>query len=249
MQYWQRYVAWFDKRKPREQVGVLLAGVALAFLVAELLLINPASTRQGSAKRELSRIDLEGRAVGAQLATLQAERAADPDAQNRQRAAQLRAQLADADGKLRTRSAELVPPDKIQSVLERLLSRNGRVELVELRTLPLSSLSAEQQGPAGAPAQAPVPPAAAPVPAAAAAGTAPAPDAAATGSAPLIYRHGVEVTLRGSYFDLLAYIKDVESLPLRVYWGRMDLNATRHPMNTIRLVVYTVSLDKAWLSV
>ncbi len=241
MQYWQRYVAWFDKRKPREQVGVLLAGVALAFLVAELLLINPASTRQGLAKRELARIDLEGRAVGAQLATLQAERAADPDAQNRQRAAQLRAQLADADGKLRTRSAELVPPDKIQSVLERLLSRNGRVELVELRTLPLSSLSAEQQGPAGAPAQAPVP--------AAAAGAAPAPDAAATGSAPLIYRHGVEVTLRGSYFDLLAYIKDVESLPLRVYWGRMDLNATRHPMNTIRLVVYTVSLDKAWLSV
>ena len=243
-QYWQRYVSWFDKRKPREQVGVLVGGVALAFLVAEILLINPAQTRQGVAKRELSRMEVEGNAVGAQLSTLQAERAADPDAQNRQRAAKLRMQLADADGKLRSRSAELVPPDKIQAVLERLLSRNGRVELVELRTLPLDALSAEPQVPAAAAAGAPA--AATPAPAADAAAAA---GAAGTNAPPLIYRHGVEVTLRGSYFDLLSYIKDVESLPLRVYWGHMDLNATRHPVITIRLVIYTVSLDKAWLSV
>lgn len=242
MKYWQQYVAWFDKRKPREQVGVLVGGVALAFLVADLLLINPAQTRQVLAKRELSRIDSEGKAVGTQLATLQAEHAADPDAQNRQRAAQLRAQLADADGKLRARSAELVPPDRIQSVLERLLSRNGRVELVELRTLPLAALSADPQAPQG-PAGGQAAPAGQPP------ATAPADATAGAGAPPLIYRHGVEVTLRGSYFDLLAYIKDVESLPLRVYWGRMELAATRHPVNTIRLVVYTVSLDRAWLAV
>lgn len=235
--YWLRYVAWFDKRKPREQVGVLLAGVALAFLLMDLTLIHPAQTRQGLAKRDLSRLEMEGRAAETQLATLQAERAADPDAQNRKRAAQLRAQLGDADGKLRARSAELVPPDKIQSVLERLLSRNGRVELVELRTLPLSSLSADPQAASTAPT--PTAPA----------GQPPSADGQAAGAMPLIYRHGVEVTLRGSYFDLLAYIKDVESLPLRVYWGSMDLSVSRHPLNTIRLVVYTVSLDKAWLSV
>jgi len=64
-----------------------------------------------------------------------------------------------------------------------------------------------------------------------------------------IYRHGVEVTMRGSYLDLLAYLMQIESLPVRMFWDRVNLSVTTYPTVTMRLVVYTISLDKVWLTV
>jgi len=65
----------------------------------------------------------------------------------------------------------------------------------------------------------------------------------------LIYRHGVELTVSGSYLDLLAYLRDLEALPTQLYWGALDLDASKHPKLLMKLTVYTLSLERAWLSV
>jgi len=66
---------------------------------------------------------------------------------------------------------------------------------------------------------------------------------------PEAYRHGVEIVLRGRYPDLHAYLAALESLPSRVYWGRVELQAPDYPVHTLRATVYTISFDRAWLSV
>jgi len=53
----------------------------------------------------------------------------------------------------------------------------------------------------------------------------------------------------GSYLDLLAYLKDLEKLPNQLYWGKLDLNAAAYPQVTLKLSVYTLSLNLAWLVV
>ena len=55
--------------------------------------------------------------------------------------------------------------------------------------------------------------------------------------------------MRGSYLDLLAYLKQIESLPVRMFWDKLSLSVTTYPMVTMRLVVYTISLEKVWLTV
>jgi MSHA biogenesis protein MshJ len=65
----------------------------------------------------------------------------------------------------------------------------------------------------------------------------------------LIYRHGLELTVSGSYLDLLAYVRDLEALPTQLYWGALDLDASKHPKLLMKLTVYTLSLERAWLSV
>jgi MSHA biogenesis protein MshJ len=65
----------------------------------------------------------------------------------------------------------------------------------------------------------------------------------------LIYRHGVELTVSGSYLDLLAYLRDLEALPTQLYWGALDLDASKYPKLLLKLTVYTLSLERAWLSV
>jgi MSHA biogenesis protein MshJ len=64
-----------------------------------------------------------------------------------------------------------------------------------------------------------------------------------------IFRHGVELTLTGSYLDLHAYLRSLEELSTQLYWARAEMNVTAYPAVSLRLTVYTVSFDKAWLIV
>ena len=64
-----------------------------------------------------------------------------------------------------------------------------------------------------------------------------------------VFRHGVELTLAGGYLDLHAYLKALEGLSTQLYWGRADMTVTEYPVATLKLTVYTLSFDQAWLVV
>jgi MSHA biogenesis protein MshJ len=58
----------------------------------------------------------------------------------------------------------------------------------------------------------------------------------------------VELTVRGSYADLVRYLDAVERLPVRVHFGRAVLDASQYPNVDLRLTVYTLGMDRAWLA-
>ena len=64
-----------------------------------------------------------------------------------------------------------------------------------------------------------------------------------------VFRHGVELTLAGGYLDLHAYLKALEGLSTQLYWGRADMSVSEYPVATLKLTVYTLSFDQAWLVV
>ena len=71
-----------------------------------------------------------------------------------------------------------------------------------------------------------------------------------TGSGPAtMFRHGIELTVRGTYEDLYGYLRMLESLPSQLYWARAELVVTEHPQLTLKITVHTVSFDRAWLVV
>jgi MSHA biogenesis protein MshJ len=142
----------------------------------------------------------------------------------------MRKQIGELEAKLAEEQRKFVPPERIGSVLEEMLSRNRKLQLVDMRTLPATALG----GPA---ADKP------------AAGKPPAKPKAPAPGAGQIYRHGVELTVAGTYLDLLAYLRDLEKLPNQMYWGKLDLNVTAYPQVTLKLSVYTLSLDIAWMVV
>ena len=61
------------------------------------------------------------------------------------------------------------------------------------------------------------------------------------------FKHGIEMTVRGSYFDLLDYMAQLEKLPWRMFWGKASLVVETYPISRMTLTLYTLSLDKAWL--
>lgn len=64
-----------------------------------------------------------------------------------------------------------------------------------------------------------------------------------------LYRHGIELTVSGSYLDLYEYLRTLEKLPTQLYWRQAELTVSEHPVVTLKLTAYTVSFDPAWLIV
>jgi len=160
-----------------------------------------------------------------------------PDAAAHAQQEALRGQIAEANSVIAGMQENLVPAAEMSHVLEDLLARSPRVRIVSLKTLPASTL-----------VEAP--------PATAAAPGAPAPAAGTAGaSAPLqasndnIYKHGVELTLEGSYADLHDYLTRAERMPWRMFWSRAVLDSSDYPHVRLTVTVYTLSLDPAWLQV
>ena len=63
-----------------------------------------------------------------------------------------------------------------------------------------------------------------------------------------VFRHGVEVSLRGSYFDLVQYLAELESLPAPLLWGRVELQVEQYPEVRLTLVVRTLSTQRSLLA-
>ncbi len=69
------------------------------------------------------------------------------------------------------------------------------------------------------------------------------------GAKPGFYRHGVQITLRGHYPELVAYLERLEGLPWRFNWSEAALDTTGRPDLTLTLMLHTLSLEEAWLRV
>lgn len=251
---WSQWATKFAALARRERLllagAVIVGGGILVFSFAIDPLLQKArnaNRAEASARAELAKLKTEVAA----LKVLDA----DPDAAKRQRLAQLRKEVGAIGERLVAFEAGMVPPAKMQAFLERLTARNGAVELIGLKTLPVTMVGAPAPAPPTVPkvdavpaaVQATVQAVAAGSATATAAEAAPRKEPATAGDG--IYQHGIEIRLAGSYGDLLKYVEDIERSPQRVMWNSLGLTVEKYPRNILVLRVYTLSLDRKWLTV
>jgi MSHA biogenesis protein MshJ len=226
---WQQWSAKFATRTRRERaivaVAVLLGGGFLIFNFG----IDPFLTKARSASRTEAAALTELARQQAMAAALNAKNF-DPDAENRGRLANTRQELAALSARLASFEAGMVPPARMQAFLEGLLARNRSIELLGLKTLPVTQVGATATPEKAEPAKDPG-----------------KDRPAQTGDG--IFQHGIEIRLAGSYNDLLTYLSELERMPQRVMWNSVSFTVEKYPRNVLVLRVYTLSLDRNWLVV
>lgn len=228
MKAWQRFSQWIDALSLRERVILFLAASLMLAAMMYVLAFDAEFTKQKRLLSSINQKQSEAKAIEDQLIKLAASRAREPDRPERERLAQLRKQLAGTEAKIAAHERRLTSPQQVRNVLTELLARNRAVQLVNMKTLPPVAITAARAaGTEGASAAA-KPPAEVP---------------------PLIYRHAIELTVSGGYLDLLAYLADLERLPVQLHWGSLEIDASNYPQHPMKLTVYTLSLDPAWLKV
>lgn len=235
---WKQLEARFAALAPRERL-LLPAAVCFAVLMlGHLLVVEPALKERRMLQQRLEQERNELTVAQAQLNVLRAK-LQNPDAEMRAQLASLRSQAKSADERFRALQSSLVPAQEMSQWLSGLLQAQRGLQLMGLRTLPPSPVTDLIEGKKLNATAAAGPDAATATAGAASAANAAVPDA-------WLYRHGIEVTVRGSYAELLACLQTLERMPRRVYWGELKLDAQHSPAVVMTFVVYTLSVEKAW---
>ena len=231
-QHWQRLLERYAALSRREQ-GLVAAVVAFGpFYLIYTLLLGPDLEQASSLERAIAQHRTDISTLTAQVAGLKGQTRRDPDAPHKAELATLQQQIAATVERMGKLSDTLLTPREMNDFLEGLLARNPGLRLVSLKTLPPESILAALAAPdkAAKPAEPGKP--AEPPPA----------------RSFDIYRHGVELRLEGRYADLHAYLQQLEQHRKGLLWGSLEFSVVEYPVSALTVVVYTLSPDKAWMS-
>ena len=220
----QGYADRIDALSLRERALVFLAAAAVLFLTYDTFLLEPLLKRQKALFEATQLRQAAVTGIEQQIQAVLQRRSDDPDAANRAAQTQLKDELALLDAKLAQRQSRLVPADRMVRLLEAMLRDKRQLQVLSLRSAPPVELGVK----AGAPAAAPQPGAAA---------------MAGRG----LYRHGIELALRGTYPDLLDYVAALEAYRDKFYLGASSLSANGVDA-TLNLSLYTISLSSTWVT-
>lgn len=218
----ERVVAKIDGFSLRERVLIFFAVAALMVSMINAVFLNPLLEKQKKISAQIVQQQEKMKQVRSQLEALLQSRQADTSSPQHERIRLLRQQIAEGNTYLQGRRDKLVPPEKMAKLLQQVLSKNGRLQLVALKTLPVSLLVEPADDSATVPM---------------------------TDAEKQIYKHGVNITVRGSYADLLGYLSALEELSTQMFWGEAKMNVIKHPSVELSLTLYTLSLDKTWLQI
>ncbi len=207
---------------------VICALFASVFFILNTFLLKPLHTRQQSIRAELSADNAQIETLSQELSVISAMPIIDPDAQNKQRISALQSQLKSLETDLNDLKATLVSPEEMPLLLRNLLKKNSALKLISLKTLPASHLIEKDSTDTE---------------------TKSTVIKVADSKNPNVFKHGVEITIEGRYLDLLEYVAELEKMPWHVLWSKVNLNAENYPESRLTLTVYTLSLDKNWLSI
>ena len=224
-QYWERASAAIDELSLRERTMIFVAAAFVVISLINVLLIDPLLAKQKLLSSQVAQRQEKMKELQAQMQNIVQAKRDSEHSPLRDRLAQLKQQLNDQDKYLQSRTDRLIEPDKMADLLKKVLDHNGSLQLVELKTLPVSPLIETPKGTG--------------------AGKTGSPASAQR----QIFKHGVQITVRGGYLDLIRYVTALEKLPEQMFWGEASLSVDKYPDSLFTLTLYTLSLDKTWLAV
>lgn len=64
-----------------------------------------------------------------------------------------------------------------------------------------------------------------------------------------LYKHRVQLVIRGDYFAVVDYLRQLEQLPWTFYWESLDYQVIDYPNNQITIQIYTLSTEEVWIRV
>lgn len=222
---WQKFSGRIDSRTLRERAMLFAMTAALLIFLVFFFVLNPSYARQKLVLEEMARQQDRIANVEADIAQTIEAHMIDPDAADR---AKLEKTLADAKAlkiSLTAMQQGMVPAERMTALLEQMLRAHRGLRLKAMRTLE-------------------------PGPAPASAATAPATPATPAPVVPeqLLHKHSVELVLQGSYADMIAYMDALEHMQGQIFWENAAMEVDVWPAATLTLTVYTINLDKKWLT-
>ena len=220
-----------DALSLRERGIVFVAILGVLYFVSAHLMFAPMKTEQDRLQKQLQSKREQIQVIENQVQIVLTGGAHDSNPVKRERFNALQTNLKMIDGALQKVTTGLVPPKEMARLVELVLVKNKGLQVTKVESLPATPLIDEN--------------------------LAPNPNDHArvvkVGATPaagmMVYKHGMRIELKGNYMDILRYLKALEGLPWKVFWGQATLQSEEHSAaSKLTLLIYTLSTQDSWIT-
>ncbi|MCG6965478.1 MAG: hypothetical protein LJE59_03105 [Chromatiaceae bacterium] len=217
---WSAMLERFAALSTRERLLIVLALFAVAYQLADLVILDRQSRRIQQLQADIARDRAAIVLAGSETAALNAQAQQDPNAALRDDMQQVRNEMEQLQSRLKAATAELISPQDMAKFLEELLIQEHELRLLRLQTLEVKPLLEQA-----------------------------AQDTTGAVALPALHRHGFDIEFAGGYMATLRYLKALESLPWRFFWDSVSYEVLDYPNSVVRLRLHTLSLSEDWIGV
>ncbi len=218
----------FQLLSVRERLMMVVGILAMLYFSFDAALLGPQGKKNKALQQQIEQQQTELTAFTKMMSELSSSQRVDPLAQERVERDELRVRVLQAQSVI----GQMTTGKQLSEVIRSMIGTTPGLTLVSLKTLPVETFF---KAVAAAPAK-PANPAPSKTPAGAAAGPEVIEPPVLT-----LFKHGIEVTVKGNYPVLLAYMQGLQRSPNPVFWGNVSLDVTTYPEATLKMTVYTLS--------
>ena len=220
MKYLRSVLLKFQALSLRERLLAVAAAVVVLSVLLDLSLLGPQRNKNKGLQQQIAQQKTQFDAMAKVLAQPAGSPIPDGSVAEQAERDDLRRRLAQAELLLGPALTEA----RLGEVLRKLIAARPDLTLVSLKTLAPEEIYKSPTASAAAPGSATAAP--------------------ATKQRQSLYKHGVEVVVRGEYLSLMPYLQRLQANPNRLFWAKVKLDVQTYPQATLMLTIYTVS-DRA----
>lgn len=233
---WQAYSEKFQQLTSREQYLIIATGFFIILFIGFTWFIEPNIIESNKLKRNTSQLSQNLNSNQGTIRVLQEALNSDPNTKTNQQIEQYKAQLDRVDETLLTLTSELISPNQMRDALIELLAVQPGVRLASFQIEPAKPLvlkADKTQVDEGTENEK----------------VSESTEVASPEETVMLYRHGMEIKLSGSYFKLRDYLTALENLRWRFFWQGFDYQLESYPKAELTIRVYSLSTNKDFIGV
>ncbi|MFK7916068.1 MAG: hypothetical protein AB8B93_19300 [Pseudomonadales bacterium] len=212
----------------RERVLVGLGTLGCTWMLFQLTIGELVVSHRIDVARDVQQLEVQRQSATAQQQTLRIERKADPNDALRAEQSALKKLLLEVDESLAGSLSRFVAPERMPALLQDVLGDHPGLKLKLVKRLPARALARQVAAEVSASGD--------------------QSDSAAKGQ-PNLYLHPLRVEFEGRYFDVLAYLQNLEKSPWRFNWRMLEFATETYPDGRAVIEIETLSREQRWLGV
>ena len=214
----------------RERVLVTLAVLSVTWMAWSATLGGFLESSKVQIERDIDSVYSRMQAAVAEQTALESAKANDPNVRLGRERMLLDQDLAELAGSMSSVLDRFVPPQQMPALLEDVIRHHQGLSLKHMQSLPVETIVVGDVEPTEEV-------------------VAEQHNSAAEQAVPEVYRHPLRLVFEGDYFEVAAYLEELEQSDWEFGWRRLEYVVTDYPDAEVTLEIETLSQEKNWIGV
>lgn len=206
---------------------MLLTGLIAIIFIFFSLFIDAKLVESKSLAQQTQQINRSNQTAQTTIDILQQSLATDPNEAIQKQIVQYEQKLSSVDSELLLLTSDLINPIQMRYALVDLLKTQQSVSLLSFEVMaaqPMTSNNASETNEADI-------------------------DKVNSEQSLTLYKHGIKLKLKGSYFKLRDYLSQLEKMQWTFFWQEFDYQLIEYPNSELTIEMYSLSTDKEFVGV